>query len=213
MMIMSSFDPLDLSSKNSECVSTLSTKQFLFHLAFIQVWEVQVPWIFTGAGAVSRHVVISWGCGFSETTFDLKTLLSWPFSTRDNLLANGRYGSRGTIFSDEPILALSKEIYNYIYIILWDSNILFHIISGTTYIYIFICIYIYYHEHQEDFRMAFVRAVAHFRQPVMMMMDRTLEPWINIWQEWIHIHQNKLVIHWSMTFSDAKHNVHIDITI
>ena len=143
MMIMSSFDPLDLSSKNSECVSTLSTKQFLFHLAFIQVWEVQVPWIFTGAGAVSRHVVISWGCGFSETTFDLKTLLSWPFSTRDNLLANGRYGSRGTIFSDEPILALSKEIYNYIYIILWDSNILFHIISGTTYIYIYLFVYTY----------------------------------------------------------------------
>ena len=78
----------------------------------------------------------------------------------------------GPYFQTSPFWHCQKSyIYNIMgfqYII--PYNQWYHIYIYIIYIYIYLFVYIYYHEHQEDFRMAFVRAVAHFRQPVMMKM-------------------------------------------
>ena len=69
------------------------------------------------------------------------------------------------ILGFQYIIPYNQWYHIYIYIYIYYIYIYIYL-----FIYLYIYIYIYYHEHQEDFRMAFVRAVAHFRQPVMMKM-------------------------------------------
>ena len=138
---------------------------------------------------------ISWGCGFSETTVDLKILLSWPFSTRDNLLANGRYGSRWYhIFRRAHFGTVKRDIHIYIYIILVNIMGFQYNVPYNQWYHIYIYMYII-----TNTRKTFAWLLSG-----LWLIFAFVEPcsWTGI--------SNKLVIH--DIFRCQAQYVHIDIT-